>query len=148
MTAWQVLRRRLQSLSCCFCDRSFHHPQQLHIHLTHTHPHLRYSVEGSSSSAVFIVTVSRPPLCHDPCILFSWLRNHCTKHGSGRKGKKKAAAVVESKGGSSQRQYFHAVSWLPIMQEHVERDCSGELDMSWLHAEQERMINDFEDVSG
>jgi hypothetical protein len=134
----------MPSLSCCFCDRSFYCPQQLQLHLTHTHPHLSYTFQcSSSSSSVFIITVSRPPLCQDPAILFSWVRHAPHAKETSRKGKKKAAAAVAT-GGGAQRQYFHSVSWLPISPEGGGDSC--ELDMSWLHAEQERMINDFEDV--
>ena len=136
----------MPSLSCCFCERSFYCPQQLQLHLTHTHPHLSYSFQTiSSSSSVFIVTVSRPPLSQDHAILFSWMRHAPHAKGAARKLKKKAAAAAAATGSAVPRQYFHSVSWLPISPADG-GDVSCALDMSWLHAEQERMINDFEDV--
>jgi hypothetical protein len=67
----------------------------------------------------------------------------------GRKRKKKAVSAAAEPKSSSQRQYFHSVSWLPMTQEEaafgLDSDC--EVDMGWLHAEQVRMINEFEDVS-
>ena len=91
-----MLRHSVPSLSCCFCSRSFCYPQQLKFHLTHAHPHLRYSFEsrGSDNALVLSVTISRPPLSLDEPMLFSWLRHAPEKEAIGRKRKKKTAGAA------------------------------------------------------
>ena len=111
-----MLRHKLPSLTCCFCNRLFSAAPQLQLHLTHAHPHLRFTFEngGSSSHPVTVATITRPPLSQDEPMLFSWFRHApADKADSRGKRKRKAAAACDLKLGTA-RQYFHSVSWLPM----------------------------------
>ncbi len=82
-----MLRHKLPSLTCCFCNRLFSEAPQLQLHLTHAHPHLRFTFEnGGGSSPVMIATITRPPLSQDEPMLFSWFR-HAPADRTDSKGK-------------------------------------------------------------
>jgi hypothetical protein len=87
VTVWQVLRHKLPSLTCCFCNRLFSAAPQLQLHLTHAHPHLRFTFETGGGSPVMIATITRPPLSQDEPMLFSWFR-HAPADRTDSKGKR------------------------------------------------------------